>query len=342
MKNNYYNELPESFCYRFKYEVWPFNRFLNHLYFLGIPVYTLFSLHISLKWPIVKISKWEIIAMYLAISSFWFWKYLILTYNKKVLNPFIKELSTKNNSSEVVDIINKFDNFSEKRIKWIVLVISLVIVMVPYYWSSSYVIQIGFYDKFDIWYILTYPFVIALVICGSYGVLYIIKTFGIIIAVFKYFPIEIDYYNPDKLSGLSLYYKFINKTGHMMWCGLLCVPILIFDAQYQWALEPKRWAIIWCMVIIYAFVNFATYFVPTFLIYIKARKIKMILLNYYYEEVKKLENIWRNIPFKEYQITRDNYLILRDCSIMPNITNFIAGPLYLFIVRIAIEFLLKK
>ena len=37
---------------------------------------------------------------------------------------------------------------------------------------------------------------------------------------------------------MNHYYKFINKTGHMVWCGLLCVPILIFNAQYQLSLEP--------------------------------------------------------------------------------------------------------
>ena len=100
----------DTLSYRLKYDTNPFkHKFITFFWYLGLPIYILFSLHISLKWNIVFISTLEIICMYIAISSFWVWPYLIWRYNNSILLEFIGRLYLLPNINEIVREIYRYN-----------------------------------------------------------------------------------------------------------------------------------------------------------------------------------------------------------------------------------------
>lgn len=331
----------DTLSYRWKYDTNPFkHKFITFLWYLGLPVYVLFSLHISLKWDIVFISTIEIICMYIAISSFWVWPYLIWRYNNSILLEFIGRLYLLPSINEISKSILWYNKLIDKW-KSLILFIGILWILIPYYFSRSYVVKIGFYNTYDFWYILTYPFVLFLAIIGSYGMIGIIRTIGMIVIIFRKYDINIYPYHYDNLSGLSLYYRLINKTGNLLWCGLMCVPMLIFVVQ---DLIPKEGFIIWGMLIIYIIIILLIYILPNCLIFYKAKIKKIEMLNILCS--KMIHEINNLDDYNNFMFIRQKFIDLKDCTVTPfnikNISNYVLGPFYLITIKLIIEYYLAN
>lgn len=328
----------DTLSYRLKYETNPFkHKFITFLWYLGLPIYILFSLHISLKLNVVSISTIEIICMYIAISSFWVWPYLIWRYNNSILLEFIGRLFLLPNISEIFREISRYNQLINK-LKPFILIIGLLWILIPYYLSRFYVIKIGFYNVYDFWYILTYPFVLFLAIIGTYGIIAIIRTTGMIVIIFRKYDIQIYPYHYDNLSGLSLYYRFINKTGNLLWGGLMCVPMLFFVVQ-----DIEEY-IIWGMLVIYIVIILTIYILPNYLIFHKAKRKKTELLNILCSETLYESNKLDN--YDKFMFIRQKFIDLKDCTVTPfnikNISYYFLGPFYLITIKLIIEYYLTN
>jgi hypothetical protein len=333
----------DTLSYRLQYDTNPFkHKFITFLWYLGLPIYILFSLHISLKWNIVFISTIEIVFMYIAISSFWVWPYLIWRYNNSILLEFIGRLYLLPNINEIFREIYCYNKLINK-LQPIILIIGVLWILIPYYLSRFYVIKIGFYNAYDFWYILTYAFVLFLAIIGTYGIIAIIRTTGIIVKIYRKYDIQLYPYHYDNLSGLSLYYRFINKTGNLLWGGLMCVPMLIFVAQDLLPI-PKEGLIIWGMLIIYIVIILLIYILPNYLIFNKAKSRKVELLNISCSEmVYEINNL---DDYNKFMFIRQKFMDLKDCTVTPfnikNISNYFLGPFYLITIKLIIEYYLTN